>query len=34
MLEQFRNGENTVMCATDIISRGIDTYWVKLSFFF
>ncbi len=28
-LEQFRNGENTVMCATDIISRGVDTYWVK-----
>ncbi|CAF0948260.1 unnamed protein product [Rotaria sp. Silwood1] len=28
-LEQFRNGENNIMCATDIISRGVDTYWVE-----
>ncbi|CAF3587775.1 unnamed protein product [Rotaria socialis] len=28
-LEDFRNGENKIMCATDIISRGVDTYWVE-----
>ncbi|CAF0773909.1 unnamed protein product [Adineta steineri] len=28
-LEKFRNGENTIMCATDLISRGVDTYWVE-----
>ncbi|CAF0870213.1 unnamed protein product [Rotaria sordida] len=28
-LEQFRNGDNKIMCATDIISRGVDTYWVE-----
>ncbi|UJR23006.1 hypothetical protein I4U23_026032 [Adineta vaga] len=28
-LEKFRTGENNIMCATDIISRGVDTYWVE-----
>ncbi|CAF0729244.1 unnamed protein product, partial [Didymodactylos carnosus] len=26
--ESFRNGDNPILCATDIASRGVDTYWV------
>jgi len=28
-LEDFRTGSNLIMCSTDIISRGVDTYWVE-----
>jgi late competence protein required for DNA uptake (superfamily II DNA/RNA helicase) len=28
VLNEFRQGENNVLCATDILSRGIDTHWV------